>query len=66
MLILNEQGSRKGGNLKYRSGAPSPLPDHHKSQSACAAIREFQDIRSALAGCAAQGTDALEEQSIQA
>lgn len=33
------------------SGAPSALPDDPRILPACAAVREFQDIRSALAGC---------------
>ena len=58
----------EGANLKYRnsSGAPLPLPDYHKNLNNSAAIREFQDIRSGLAGCTAQVADALEEQSNQA
>lgn len=36
-------------NVKHwnSSGAPLPLPDHCKNLNDSAAIREFQDIRSA-------------------
>lgn len=54
--------------MKYRnsSGAPLSLPDYRKNSKDSAAVREFQDIRLDLAGCTAQVTDALKEQSNQA
>lgn len=55
-------------NVKHRnsSGAPLPLPDHRENLNDSASIREFQDIRTAWAGCTAQVTDATEEQNNRA
>lgn len=45
---------------------PYPFQIIKKILNDSAAVREFQDIRLDLAGCTAQVTDALKEQSNQA